>query len=101
MTFAQLELLYEKSQAREYNRFKLDAGMHGCKIEDSPVSLKEAIKSSNEQSAMLFRDPKDYEKLSDEEKAKLTLRMQTYWGNWAGGNQLSAQPGRTIVTKED
>ena len=67
--------------------------MHGCKIEDSPVSLKEAVKKGDE-SGMLFRNPKDYEGWTDEEKAKATLKMKSYWEGWAGKSTIMAQPGR-------
>ena len=87
--------LYESAQEREYADFKIMAAMHGCKIDDNPKpkSLTDAVRS-NDTSAMLFRDPKEYEQLSDEEKAKLTLKMKTHWEGWANNTPLNAPPGR-------
>jgi hypothetical protein len=87
--------LYESAQDREYADFKIMAAMHGAKIEDNPKpkSLKEAVRS-NDDSAMLFRDPKEYEQLSDEERAVLTLKMKTHWEGWANSSIINAPPGR-------
>ena len=68
--------------------------MHGCEIKDSPKPLKEALASGDE-STMLFRDPKEYEQLPEEERARLTLKMRSHWKKVVGDTALDAQLGRT------
>jgi hypothetical protein len=41
---------------------------------------------------MLFRNPKEYEKMTDEEKVALTLKMKRFYKNFAATSQLTEDP---------
>ena len=67
--------------------FLVNAQLHGCDIKDIPKTTKQSDKSE-----MLFRNPKEYENMTDEEKAALTLKMKRFYKNFAATSQLTEEP---------
>lgn len=60
--------LYSETQKREGEKLRFLAALQGVQV-DRPVESKEAG------SPMLFKDPREYENLSEEERQKLTDQM--------------------------
>lgn len=74
-------MLYGHSIKRELAQYKMQAALHGIKLDDKAVAKKE------EESRLLFKDPKEYDHLSDEEKEALTQEMMGHYKNLAGQMQ--------------
>jgi hypothetical protein len=64
-----MEVLASHADKREYEEFKIQAALHGAEIKDKPSFEKP------ENDDLLFRDPKEYENLSEEERKELTDKM--------------------------
>lgn len=60
--------LYVEARKREGEKYQFLAALQGVKL-DSPVVAEETG------SPMQFRDPRDYEKMSPEERQELTDKM--------------------------
>jgi hypothetical protein len=65
---AQAEALYNSFQESDYNRFILDAKMRG-------VDVEKEVEESKTKQTFMFQDPKEYEKLPEEERERLTNEM--------------------------
>jgi uncharacterized FlgJ-related protein len=68
LTISQVQSLYELNQNRELDRMKFFAKLQG-------IDIDKQLKKREQENKTLFRDPKDYEDLSDEERAELTQEM--------------------------
>ena len=89
ITFGQLIVLFEHSQKREVDKRKFQAAIHGAKITDAPeVVTKEG------DSSFTFRDPNDYEKLSMEDRKKLTEIMMGKHKQWGQNPINPKRPGK-------
>lgn len=70
-------VLFEHYQKEEVNKFKLRAALFGVNIDGEQ-------KKSEETGLPQFKDPKDYENMSVEERKKLTEKMMKAHKKWAG-----------------
>jgi len=61
--------LYRHTIARQYEERKFLAAIHGIDVGEKKDSRR------SENSNVLFKDPKEYEGLSEKEKEKLTQNM--------------------------
>lgn len=79
-------VLFEHCQKREYYTLKFQAGLQGVDL-DKELGKAPSTRSSKE-SQFLFRDPKDYEHLSQEEREELTQKMMGMHKSWARSSPL-------------
>lgn len=70
-------VLFEHSQKRESERLKFQAKLVGAEISDKKPEDK-----------YLFKDPKEYEKMSMEERQKLTEEMKAHFMIKFGGGKV-------------
>lgn len=68
----QITLLHEHSTKRKNENFKFLAAIHGIDLDKEKGT--ETTKSSS--NTLEFKDPSEYEHMTDEEKEELTLRMK-------------------------
>ena len=64
-------MLYEEHQKRLYDRMTFEAGLRG-------IDLKKEMKKSEpegEEKGFTFKSPEEYEKMSKDERDKLTQQM--------------------------
>ena len=62
---------------REEWKFRIEAALHGAKMKDTP---KEAKKKED---YFTFKDPKEYDHLSEEQKKELTKKMKAKHRQWS------------------
>lgn len=69
----------------EYDNFVINAKLHGAEIKEGEASAEAPINpSSNTNNPLpLFRDPKEYEKMSEKERQELTKTMMDGYKNWS------------------
>jgi hypothetical protein len=84
LTASQLLFLYDSYIKREKLRFQINASLHGIKLDDdinsdSPPQQTKAAKISKDE--FLFRDPVEYEKMSSEERERLTKKMMQHYSS--------------------
>ncbi len=89
LTIQQVQALYETHCKRVYEERKFLAAINGVDV--SGEGEKEGTKSSvnydkieKKQGMPLFRDPSEYEDMSQEEKDKLTNNMMSQHKQWVG-----------------
>ena len=73
--------LYEHAVDRKIRDMKFSAILHGADPKD--LEGKE-LSPSVAQENLLFGDPKDYEKMSEEDKKDLSDKMKKKFMSWAG-----------------
>ena len=78
--------LYKSAQEREYQAFLPTAQIHGCEIKDD---RKKGSKQSEDKSEMMFRNPKEYEKMTDEQREAETKKMLGFYKRFATVSQLT------------
>jgi hypothetical protein len=68
--------LFEHTQKRELQKMKFWAALVGVDIDkEAEETPRTPPKLSSKSSGMMFRDPKDYEHMSKEERQALTDKM--------------------------
>lgn len=88
VTYNQTIFLFKSADDEKFRDYKFQAGIHGVDIDaDAEGGDKPKSKQTNEET-FLFKDPADYEGLSDEEKQRETDAMQQHWS----GFQLKTSP---------
>ena len=60
--------MYNSYQEAEYNRFILEAKLRG-------VDVEKEMKKEDKKQTFMFKDPKEYEKMPEAERKKLTKEM--------------------------
>ena len=65
-----MSVLFKQSLKREEERFKMEAIFHGAQIDDLSKEKK-----SGKENTFTFKDPKEYDYLSFEQKKELTKKM--------------------------
>ncbi len=67
-----------------------DAKLHGAKFSDEQTSTFVDPQSGKEtvQEGSIFKDPKEYEHMSNEEKEIETKKMMNFTKRWAGNSGL-------------
>jgi len=65
------------------------AAIHGV---DLHKAMKKRQRPSHEDnSQMLFKDPKEYEKMNPEEREALSKQMFDHWKTWAESNPIPSK----------
>lgn len=89
LTEEQVETLYEHALKRQNLHYRILAGFHGIKISDTTKSSGSMSVKSNElpegintPEHFVFDDPKNYEKLSEDQRTKMTETMMSNHKNW-------------------
>ncbi len=79
--------LYEEIQRLKYEELKIQAALHGAKIQGpAPMSDSSGPTEDNRsQDIPVFKDPSEYDHLSDEEKNTLTDKMMAQHKMWSSG----------------
>jgi hypothetical protein len=78
--------LYEYGAEEDRMWMRFEAGMHGINVDKIEDEAQEDVAQS-----MLFRDPKDYEKMSKEEREELTEKMMGYHKGWVRSTSLKGK----------
>jgi len=73
-------ILFEQYQERQMQERRFLAGIHGINLDKE---MKKQTNKTKEESSFMFGDPKEYEKMSDEEKKKKTNQMMGKHKTWA------------------
>jgi len=81
-------VLYKNLTDREYQRFKVQAALHGAKIDEDEDKHPEMVKRKSKPSSFKFGDPADYEHMTEEAKQKLTEKMMGTHQIWKGQTSL-------------
>ena len=68
-----MKVLYSEWEKRENDRRKFELLIHGGKIDESITTV--SARSSSPNDYMMFRDPKEYESMTKEEREELTRKM--------------------------
>jgi hypothetical protein len=83
ITMLQLEALYEHIQEIKHREFSIQAAFHGVSIPslkgDKPN--RQAVENPK---VPMFRDPKEYETMSEKERVEETQRMMDLHKRWSG-----------------
>ena len=79
--------MYDRWEIREFQRLEFEARIHGV-LKDDNVAPVGKTESSSPQKPFLFGDPKDYKKMSPEEREKMTKKMMTFHKAWAGRSEI-------------
>ena len=79
-------VLFENLAEREYLRFKVQAALHGAKIDEDKEP--EIVKQKSKPSSFKFGDPADYKQMTKEAKQKLTEKMRGTHQIWKGQTSL-------------
>lgn len=65
--------------------------------DDAPASQIKESKPINKPSAgnknLIFKDPREYEKMSQEERDALTQKMMSHWRKWASDSEVEKASG--------
>jgi len=73
--------LYEHAMDRKVRDMKFSAILHGA----DPKELEDKeMPSSTKKDNLIFGDPAEYEKMSEEDKKKLSDKMRSKFFAWAG-----------------
>ena len=94
LTYQQFIFMHEMADEAEYDQNRFVAAIHGIDIEaeadnTSPL-VSDSPRKSSTPSSMLFRDPKEYSHLSDQERQELTEKMLGHWRPM-GSNLMGAK----------
>ena len=73
--------LFDSADKERYEDHRFLAAIQGIDIEvdKNKDSVSQTVEIELEKEAFAFRDPKDYEHLSDEEQASMTKDMLQHW----------------------
>ena len=85
-------VLYNHGQKRDEGRMRFEAILHGAKLKDEETSTFTDPQSGKEvvEEGPLFKDPKEYEHMSDEEKKIETQRLMGFTKGWAKKSGLGS-----------
>lgn len=84
MTHRQLQALVNLAQEREYNRRRFDAAIHGIDLDKALAKTSASSPSTvSSNDGLIFKDPKEYEHLTQQEKEALTEKMMKKFKAWA------------------
>jgi len=86
--------LYEETSKRDFERYKDYGRLLGVKFDNEPDQTGEQPKMKKKlfveqakKNTMLFRDPKDYENMPQEERDMLTSEMKMHWSKKLTGEE--------------
>lgn len=79
----QLETLYDHLQKAKHKDYVIQASFHGIQIKDLDGKITER-KVQEDPKVPMFRDPKEYEEMSETERIKETQRMMDLHKRWSG-----------------
>ena len=74
-------VLFEDYQERQMQERRFQAAIHGINLDKE---MKKQTMKKKEDSSFMFGDPKEYEKMSKEERKKKTEEMLGKHKSWAG-----------------
>lgn len=75
--------LYSTTIVRRNEQVKFEARLHGAKFEDEKeVVTKGTVQTKKDDENFMFKDPKEYEHLSMEERKALTKKMMGKHRTW-------------------
>jgi hypothetical protein len=80
-----MRVLFEHSEKELWNKMKFGAALQGVDLDKASAEETKAKKSGDE---LVFKDPKEYEKLSPEERKELTDKMYVKFKAWAKTTSL-------------
>jgi hypothetical protein len=99
LTEPQVETLYYETIKRHHAHYRVIASFHGIKLSDSTSSSSTDAVNPNElppgisnPKTFVFGDPKEYENLSEEQRAQMTQDMVDNHKNW-----VSSQSNKSLV----
>lgn|GEM_PF-1431071 len=95
ITEEQAEIMYSEAAKYRYEDYRILASFQGIKLPEDPndSSGQRAVRASEvppgvtDIKTFVFGDPKDYEKLTDEQKTQLTEKMLSNHKDWVKSGQ--------------
>ena len=82
LTYSQLVKLFDYQMKSLEDEYRFHAAIHGIDLDESveqSTSSSRSKSTSGSESQFIFRDPAEYENMTDEEKTKATREMMTHW----------------------
>ncbi len=95
----QVQRMYEHTMDRKYSEHRFYAALQGVDLDKElkkkghKTQSEELEDQQNKQDLPLFRDPDEYDHLSDEEKEKITQDMKKQHKNWVQQGNTSVGGG--------
>lgn len=87
--------MYEHSEKENWNRFKLEAAIHGVDVENVMEQSEEKKRMpEKKKDEGLFKDPEEYKDLSQNEREALTQQMMGRLKKWAEGKDNPLNRGK-------
>ncbi len=87
LTFNQIVYMYESYGEERLNEFKMLGHLLGAEFKDDKNTIPKASGVTKEEQ-FVFRDPKDYEKMSEADRKELTSKMMERHRRWASKSSL-------------
>ena len=84
-TIDQLQVLYENIQNIKIKEIEFMANIHGVKLKKSRTNNTHVDGEGNEVQIPIFRDPKEYEKMTPEQREAETKKMMAIHKDWSSG----------------
>lgn len=78
VTKSQALFLFEEADKEKYQDFKFMAALHGVDL-DKPSKGSAVSTTSVTEDEFAFKDPSEYEHMTDEERKKETEKMMKHW----------------------
>lgn len=82
ITIGQFIVLADHLYQAEFDKLKIQAAFFGVDIDKE---AKKEVKEMKKEDVFMFKDPKEYENYSQEEKKELTEKMMTAHKQWSSG----------------
>ncbi len=85
LTYPQFLFLYKTADEQRYQQNKFLAAIHGIDLEESAAEVTSQHNTSpittkkSQTTPMLFGDPEQYSKLSEQERQTQTQKMLSHW----------------------
>lgn len=97
LTYTQVNCMYVNILKKRSEKMKFLAAIQGIDISgksgETPVSRDELPEGIENPKEFVFGNPDSYDKMSDEEKEKLTQKMMGNWVNFTKGGGIGGKNG--------
>ena len=101
LTLDQAHILFKHSMEREadkeYNRMKFIANLIGADTGDEKKSKNNLEEAEKQQELPVFRDPNEYDNMSEEERKKLTEQMMSKHKKWVNNENLGNKKPKSKI----
>lgn len=96
VTFDQLFFMFEDSDREEYEDRRFFAAIQGIDIDDdkprkstnNSPHITDPVHNNGPEKQFLFKDPAEYDLMSEEQKAAETNKMKKFWEGFAENKKM-------------